>query len=304
MSVKDVISNEPGRRAPDPVAPGRVAVVTGAASGIGFGLAERFAAEGMHVVMADVEEPALTKAASALADAGASVLPVATDVASLAAVEALRDSALAAFGAVHVVCNNAGVAGGGPSWDVPLATWNWIMGVNFYGILHGIRSFLPHLLAQSEGHIVNTASVAGLLAGPWTAPYTVSKHAAVALSETLYYELAAAGSPVGVSVLCPGWVKTRIGESGRNWVGRYGPSPEDDEAARPLLDQVREATAAAIESGSDPADIATAVRDAVVDGQFWILTHPEFGERVVSRYTRAAEGVNPGLANPWTDPAG
>jgi NAD(P)-dependent dehydrogenase (short-subunit alcohol dehydrogenase family) len=283
---------------------GRVAVVTGAASGIGLALSRRLGADGMRVMMADVEGPALEQAAAALAGEGIETAAAVTDVSDPAAVDALATATLDRFGAVHVVCNNAGVAGGGPSWDVPLATWNWIMGVNFYGILHGIRSFLPHLLAQGEGHIVNTASVAGLLAGPWTAPYTVSKHAAVALSETLYYELAAAGSPVGVSVLCPGWVKTRIGESGRNWVGRYGPSPEDDEAARPLLDQVREATAAAIESGSDPADIATAVRDAVVDGQFWILTHPEFGERVVSRYTRAAEGVNPGLANPWTDPAG
>ena len=281
---------------------GRVAVVTGAASGIGLALSRRLGADGMRVMMADVEEPALEQAAADLAGEGIETAAAVTDVSDPGAVDALARATLDRFGAVHVVCNNAGVAGGGPSWDVPLATWHWIMGVNFYGILHGIRSFLPHLLAQGEGHIVNTASVAGLLAGPWTSPYTVSKHAAVALSETLHHELAAAGSPVGVSVLCPGWVKTRIAESGRNWVGRYGPSPESDEAARPMLEQVRQATAAAIESGSDPADIAAAVRDAVVDGRFWILTHPEFGERVVRRYSRAAEGINPRLTDLWTEP--
>jgi NAD(P)-dependent dehydrogenase (short-subunit alcohol dehydrogenase family) len=281
---------------------GRVAVVTGAASGIGLALCRRLGADGMRVMMADVEAPALEQAAAALAAEGIETASAVTDVSDPDAVDALALATLDRFGAVHVVCNNAGVASGGPSWDVPLAAWHWVMGVNLFGIVHGIRSFLPHLLAQGEGHVVNTASVAGLLAGPWTAPYTVSKHAAVALSETLHHELAATGSAVGVSVLCPSWVKTRIGESGRNWLGRYGPAPHADGEPRPGLEQIRQATATAIESGSDPADIAAAVRDAIVAGRFWVLTHPEFGERVVRRYTRAAEGANPRLPDLWTEP--
>jgi NAD(P)-dependent dehydrogenase (short-subunit alcohol dehydrogenase family) len=162
--------------APDPIAPGRVAVVTGAASGIGFGLAERFAAEGMHVVLADVEEPALTKAATALAGSGASVLPVVTDVASLAAVETLRDAALSAFGAVHVVCNNAGVGGPhGPLWECPPGEWDWVLGVNLNGIMNGVRAFMPVLLAQDTGHMMNTSSIFGVFAGA-LGPYGVSKH--------------------------------------------------------------------------------------------------------------------------------
>lgn len=281
---------------------GRVAVVTGAASGIGLALSRQLGADGMRVMMADVEAPALAEAAQALAGEGIETAATVTDVSDPAAVDALAAATLDRFGAVHLVCNNAGVAGGGPTWEVPLASWHWIMGVNFFGVLHGVRSFLPHLLAQGEGHIVNTASVAGLLAAPWSSPYTVSKHAAVALSESLYHELSVAGSPVGVSVLCPGWVKTRIGESGRNWLGRYGPAPESGDAPRPGLDQVRQATEAAIASGSDPAEIAAAVRDAVVDKRFWVLTHPEFGERVVRRYGRAAEGTNPQLSDLWNGP--
>jgi NAD(P)-dependent dehydrogenase (short-subunit alcohol dehydrogenase family) len=199
MGVKEAISNGPVLRAPDPIAPGRVAVVTGAASGIGLGLAERFAAEGMHVVLADVEEPALTKAASALADAGSSVLPVTTDVASLAAVEALRDSALAAFGAVHLVCNNAGV--GGPHralWECPPGEWDWVLGVNLGGVINGVRAFMPALLAQDCGHLLNTSSIFGAFAGT-LGPYGVSKHAVTALTETLYFNLKSQGiTRVGV----------------------------------------------------------------------------------------------------------
>jgi NAD(P)-dependent dehydrogenase (short-subunit alcohol dehydrogenase family) len=214
MGVKEAISNGPVLRAPDPIAPGRVAVVTGAASGIGLGLAERFAAEGMHVVLADVEEPALTKAASALADAGSSVLPVTTDVASLAAVEALRDSALAAFGAVHLVCNNAGV--GGPHralWECPPGEWDWVLGVNLGGVINGVRAFMPVLLDQDCGHLLNTSSIFGVFAGT-LGPYGVSKHAVTALTETLYFNLKSQGvTHVGVSVLCPSAVRTRFGTS-------------------------------------------------------------------------------------------
>ncbi|HET6191636.1 MAG TPA: SDR family NAD(P)-dependent oxidoreductase, partial [Trebonia sp.] len=176
-----------------PVAPGRVAVVTGAASGIGLGLSERFAAEGMHVVMADVEEPALSKAASALAGNGASVLPVLTDVADRAAVDALRDSAVAAFGAVHVVCNNAGVGGPhGALWECPPGEWDWVLGVNLGGVINGVRAFMPLLLEQDAGHMVNTSSIFGVFAGT-LGPYGVSKHAVAALTETLYFNLKSLG---------------------------------------------------------------------------------------------------------------
>ena len=183
------------------IGPGRVAVVTGAASGIGLGLAERFAAEGMHVVMADVEEPALSKAASQLLERGASVLPVVTDVADRAAVEALRDTAVSAFGAVHVLCNNAGVGGPhGPLWECPPAEWDWVLGVNLGGVINGIRAFVRLLARQDAAHIVNTASVFGVFAGA-LGPYGISKHAIVALSETLYFELRSDAPNVGVSVL-------------------------------------------------------------------------------------------------------
>lgn len=216
MSVKDVSGSEPARSVPDPVAPGRVAVVTGAASGIGLGLAQRFAAEGLHVVMADVEERALSEAAASIAESGASVLPVTTDVADLAAVEAVRDAALSRFGAVHVVCNNAGVGGShGPLWECPPGEWDWVLGVNLNGVMNGVRAFMPVLLSQDAGHLVNTSSIFGLFAGT-LGPYGVSKHAVTALTETLYFNLKSQGvAHVGVSVLCPGAVQTSFGTSSR-----------------------------------------------------------------------------------------
>jgi NAD(P)-dependent dehydrogenase (short-subunit alcohol dehydrogenase family) len=166
MGSKDVIVNGPLLHSSGPVSPGRVAVVTGAASGIGLGLAQRFAAEGLHVVMADVEEPALAKAAASIAESGASVLPVTTDVADLPAVEALRDAALSRFGAVHVVCNNAGVGGShGPLWECPPGEWDWVFGVNLTGVMNGVRTFMPVLLGQDAGHLVNTSSIFGVFAG-------------------------------------------------------------------------------------------------------------------------------------------
>jgi len=218
---------------------GKVAVITGAASGIGLALSRRLGADGMRVMMADVEEPALAAAARSLAAEGIETATAVTDVSDAESVDALARATLERFGAMHVVCNNAGVAGGGLAWQVPLPTWNWIVGVNLFGIVHGIRSFVPHLVAQGEGHVVNTASVAGLLAGPWMSPYNATKAAAVAVTESLYHELAA------------------------------------------------------IESGLDPAIIATAVRDAIVGDRFWILTHPELNDAVLRRYSGAVEGRNP-----------
>ncbi len=270
---------------------GKVAVVTGAASGIGLALSRRLGADGMAVMMADVEEPALAAAAASLAAEGIEAATAVTDVSDAESVDALARATLERFGAVHVICNNAGVGGGGPSWEIPLPTWNWIVGVNLFGIVHGMRSFVPHLIAQGEGHVVNTASVAGLLAAPWLSPYSAAKHAAVAVSESLYHELAAIGSPVGVSVLCPGFVRTRIHQADRNWLARYGPPPSDQD--QPGSEEIRQAVTAAVESGLDPAIIAAAVRDAIVGGQFWVLTHPELNDAVLRRYSGAVEGHNP-----------
>lgn len=187
------------------------------------------------------------------------------------------------------------MAGSGLAWQIPLPTWNWIVGVNLFGIVHGMRSFVPHLIAQGEGHVVNTTSVAGLLAAPWLSPYNATKHAVVAMSESLHHELAAIGSPVGVSVLCPGFVRTRIHEADRNWLASYGPQPAAQD--QPGSEEIRQAVTAAVESGLDPVIIATAVRDAIVGGRFWILTHAELNDAVLRRYSGAVEGRNPQSAD-------
>jgi NAD(P)-dependent dehydrogenase (short-subunit alcohol dehydrogenase family) len=272
---------------------GKVAVITGAASGIGLALSRRLGADGMRVMMADVEEPALAAAAQGLVAEGIEVASTVTDVSDADSVDVLARATLRRFGAVHVVCNNAGVSRGGPAWDVPLPMWDWIVGVNIFGIVHGIRSFVPHLIAQGEGHVINTASIGGMIAGPWMSPYHATKYAAIGVSESLYHELAAIGSPVGVSVLCPGSVRTRIHQAYRNWPARYGPwqAPQDP----PGLAEWRRAASAAVQSGTDPAVIATAVRDAIVSNRFWVLTHPEFGHLVLDKYRRVVEGRNPQL---------
>jgi NAD(P)-dependent dehydrogenase (short-subunit alcohol dehydrogenase family) len=273
---------------------GKVAVITGAASGIGLALSRQLGADGMRVMMADIEEPALAAAAQALGAEGIETATAVTDVSDAGSVDELARATLDRFGAVHVLCNNAGVAGGGASWQVPISTWNWIVSVNLFGVVHGMRSFLPLLIEQGEGHVVNTASVAGLIAAGWLGPYNATKHAVVGLSETLYHELATLGSPVGVSVLCPGFVRTRIADSDRNWPARLGPQPAG--AEQPGSEEVRQAVATAIESGLEPEVVASAVRDAIVSGQFWILTHPDFGSAVLDRYAGAVAGRNPGAA--------
>ncbi len=173
----------------------------------------------MKVVLADVEQEPLDAARDELDAAGADVLAVRTDVSDGDQVDALAAATLEHFGAVHLVCNNAGVGGGGLSWEASREDWDWVLGVNLWGVIHGIRAFVPHLVAQDEGHVVNTASIAGFAYGPMMGPYNASKAAVVAISETLKAELAMQGSKVGVSVLCPGWVNTRIHESDRNRPG-------------------------------------------------------------------------------------
>jgi NAD(P)-dependent dehydrogenase (short-subunit alcohol dehydrogenase family) len=277
------------------VSPGRVAVVTGAASGIGLGLTRRFAAEGMRVVMADVEEPALTAAAAGLAEAGAAVLPVVTDVSSAGDVDALRDKALAAFGAVHVVCNNAGVGGPhGPLWECPPGEWDWVVGVNLGGVMNGVRAFMPVMLGQDAGHIVNTASIFGVFAGA-LGPYGVSKHAVVALTETLHFNLASLGvTHVGVSVLCPGAVRTNFGTSARNRPASAGPpltaSPEEQAAA----EQFDRLSAL----GASPGEVADIVVSGIRSGRFYLLTSENRNDAVTRRGTEIVSGGPPAAPFP------
>jgi NAD(P)-dependent dehydrogenase (short-subunit alcohol dehydrogenase family) len=301
MTVNDAAgSGSPGPTASGAVAPGRVAVITGAASGIGLGLAERFAAEGMHVVMADVEEPALAKAAAALAGAGASVLPVVTDVSDRAAVEALRDAALSAFGAVHVVCNNAGVGGPhGPLWECPPGECDWVLGVNLEGVMNGVRTFMPVLLEQDAGHMLNTSSIFGVFAGI-LGPYGVSKHAVAALSETLHFNLKSLGvTHVGVSVLCPGAVRTNFGTSARNRPAWAGPPALGDAAFRDggARDEAEQASAERFDQlsllGASPAEVAGMVVDGIRSRRFYILTSENRHEAVLRRGQEIVDGGPP-----------
>lgn len=273
---------------------GKVAVVTGAASGIGRALAERFAAEGMKVVLADVEHAALRQTERDLKAAGAAVAARRTDVSRGADVEALAKFAVDAFGAVHVLCNNAGVGVGGVTWQNTAKDWEWVLGVNLWGVIHGVRAFVPIMLAQGdECHIVNTASGAGLHTRPWLAMYCASKHAVVALSESLHHELALTGSSVKVSVLCPAVVNTRIGESGRN---RPADLRNEADGGNPAQMQAMEqAFRALLATGLAPSDVAGAVVEAIREERFYIITHEETRARVRARMEDIVEGRNPTL---------
>ncbi len=271
---------------------GKVAVVTGAASGIGRALAGRFAAAGMKVALADVEEGPLTEAVRELEARGASVLGVRADVQDGAAVEALAARTVEHFGAVHVVCNNAGVGGGaGTLWSLSEADWTWTLGVNLWGVIHGIRAFVPRLLAQRDGHVVNTASVAGLISPPMMGPYVATKHAVVSISEVLAKDLQLLGSPVKVSVLCPGFVRTQIAESGRNRPAHLqNPSTEPPSPAFAATAQmVRDAVAA----GIAPEVVADRVLEAIAEDCFYILPHPELTGAVKHRLDDILQGNYP-----------
>jgi NAD(P)-dependent dehydrogenase (short-subunit alcohol dehydrogenase family) len=272
----------------------KVAVITGAASGIGRALADRCVQEAMHVVLADVEAEALKQTEADLKACGASVLAVRADVSQARDVEALAQKTLDAFGAVHLLCNNAGVAGTpAPAWASTLAEWEWVMGANLWGVIHGVRIFVPIMLAQgTECHIVNTASMAGLISCPGLAAYKVTKHGVVALSETLHHELAERGARVKVSVLCPGVVNTRIMESARNCPGHV-PATVPDPASRAGWDVLRQL----VPAGMPPAQVADVVFDALLKDRFYILTHPEGKEAVRTRMEDILQERNPNF--PW-----
>jgi NAD(P)-dependent dehydrogenase (short-subunit alcohol dehydrogenase family) len=268
---------------------GKVAVVTGAASGIGRALTARFAAEGMRVVLADVEQDPLDAASRDLAASGAEVLAVRTDVSNHEEIDALAQKTIDRFGAVHVLCNNAGVVAYRPSWELSLDDWRWVIGVNLMGVIHGVRTFVPIMLKQGdEGHIVNTSSIAGLLANSGSAPYDVSKFGVVALSETLYHELAmASAGKIGVSVLCPGLVKTQILEADRN-----RPSGPLEQADMPT-GLTREVMRMVMSAGIPPEQVAGNVLDAIRERRFYVLPHPEFKTQVAQRAATIVEGAAP-----------
>jgi NAD(P)-dependent dehydrogenase (short-subunit alcohol dehydrogenase family) len=271
---------------------GCVAVVTGAASGIGRAMAERFAAEGMRVVMADVEKPRLEDAAHAV---GGDVLAIPTDVARPDAVEALATRTLDAFGAIHLVCNNAGVFVGGNSWETPLEDYAWLIDVNVWGVIHGIRSFVPRMLERGEpGHVVNTASMAGMTSAPYAAAYYLTKHAVVGVTEGLYHELAFAGSAVGASVLCPEAIATGIGNSERIRPERHPSRGPRVESAALTEQALRDAVA----TGLAPAVMADRVVRAVRENRFYILAEDAWIDACHTRLDDVRLRRNPTFAIP------
>ncbi len=275
---------------------GKVAVVTGAASGIGFAMAERFAQEGMRVVLADVEEPALEAAVTRLRQAEHDVLAVITDVSQAEAVEALAQRAFEAYGNVHVLCNNAGVAGAGgssgPLWEKTDRDWQWAFGVNYWGVVNGIRAFVPKMLANgAEGHVVNTASIAGVTSNVFGI-YGVTKHAVVALSEYLHRSLVEADAKVGASVLCPSFVTTNLGTSDRN-----RPEGLRNETAAAATDagwHNDPTIVAAREQRIEAAQAAGIVFEAIRDNRFWIFTDATMDGAMRARTEGMLARRNPG----------
>jgi len=262
---------------------GRVGVVTGAASGIGLAVATRLASEGMRVVLADVEEEALAKAEESLASAGRVATSFRCDVSKWDEVEALAAYSKEHFGAVNFVHNNAGVVIAGGVGELTLPDWEWVLGVDLFGVIYGVRAFLPLIEEAGEGYIVNTASTAGFYSQPFIGAYNVAKFGVVALSETLHRELQLKGSPVGVSVLCPGAIDTRISESDRNRPGHV----ETTRAAASFKKNAGEMLA---KEGLPAADVADLVVEAVLARRFWILTHPAWLPVLRERVAAMEEG--------------
>jgi len=256
----------------------RVAVVTGAASGMGLAFAHKFAEEGMSVVLADIEAEALSMAEAAVKAHGGKVAAVRTNVMTEQDIENLANTAFNTFGNVHILVNNAGVAASAATlrsrpWETPMSDWEWTWGVNFMGVLYGIRAFIPRMLENGEeGHIVNTASMAGLLTG--ANPYNVSKHSVVCLTEGIYKEFKGMGAKLSASVLCPGLIKTAILDAERNRPPEFGPATETG-AQRSEVQQFSAMFTAAINSGYEPEDVAQQVFEAIRDDKFYIFPAQE-----------------------------
>ncbi len=273
---------------------GKVAVITGAASGIGKALTERCIAEGMHVVMVDIEEAVLEQAAAELqATTNNQVLPMVTNVAMEAELRKVRDEAVEKLGGVHLLFNNAGVGGGGNSWNATQKDWDWVLGVNLWSVIYGQRVFVPQMISQnSPCHIVNTASIAGIIGGSTNALYSVTKHGVVALTENLAVDLKAEGTQIGCSVLCPGFVNTNIFNSGRN-------RPADltnDEAPQPLTPEDEQRMAMfqeILRQGMQPAAIADIVFDGIRADRLYILPHDHFDQMIRDRAENMINGTNP-----------
>ena len=281
---------------------GRVAVVTGGASGIGRGMAERFAAESMRVVVADVEEPPLHETARAIRSAGGEATAVVCDVASWPSVQALRDAAVEAYGPADVLCNNAGVAATGTMAELSLQSWEWCLGVNLWGVIHGCRAFLGAMIERGSGHIVNTASVLGHLSSAGLGPYNVSKHGVVAISETLHAEMLAEGTGVGVTCLCPGLVSTNILESERNRPERLRDDPgvdgawNSDAVAGSAESEVRAAVRDLYAQALHPSEVAEMVVRAIWAEELWLFTDRDFDAALAARHRDIEARRTPGSA--------
>jgi NAD(P)-dependent dehydrogenase (short-subunit alcohol dehydrogenase family) len=271
----------------------RVAVVTGAASGIGLALAERFVAEGMKVVMADIEAEALATAADALKRRASALLATQVDVSRPDDLERLARETYAAFGAAHVLCNNAGVAVIGAVHEHTLADWQWVINVNLWGVIHGVRAFVPRMLAGGdEGHIVNTASMAGLTTAQFMSVYDVTKHGVVALSESMFKEFQVTGAPIGVSVVCPGLINTAIMRSSRN---RPDELAEEGKAG-PMAQAFGQSLSDRLAGGYPPSEVAEQVVQGLREGRFYIVpAQPDVKSNIAIRAQDLLELRNPSL---------
>lgn len=277
---------------------GKVAVITGAASGIGRGLAEHCVQEGMKVVLADIEAPALLQTSRELSAQGAQILALQTDVSQAAEVERLAQEAFKTYGAVHLLFNNAGVGAGKSAWESSLEDWEWVLGVNLYGVIHGIRSFVPRMLeSRTESYIVNTASIAGLTSSPGLAVYMASKHAVVSLTETLYHDLSLRGANIGVSVLCPGFVKTNIQDAERNRPAHLQNTPGEQQRLSQEEQEGGQVLKLAIQKGMSPQLQAEAVFEAIREKRFYIYP-PEFKRGIQTRMEDILQARNPTLLLP------
>lgn len=277
---------------------GKVGVITGGAAGIGLAMARRFGREGVRLVLADIEQAVLDEAVSTLRAEGVDAVGIRADVSDRAQVQAVADLAMERYGALHLAVNNAGVGSGGLSWELTEADWRWVLDVDLWGVIHGVGIFTPLIIASGGGHVVNTASMAGLTSPPYMGPYNVAKHGVVALSESMYHELAIAAPTVGITVVCPGWVRTRIHESSRNRPVTGDHAVEEADVAGENDAVIRDVIGGLIAGGLTPEVVADRVYDAVVAKRFYVLTHAEWASMVRRNTERMLAGENPEMTIP------